>query len=116
MVNFGELQIRVHGHARNAGFYDGVDVTVESVSMKLALIHSEISEALEELRSRGVDGVDVTEIEDNGKPAGFQTELADAIIRILDLAEWLGLDLGDAVEMKHQYNLTRSYRHDGKKF
>lgn len=48
------------------------------------LIHSELSEALEELRKPGENDLYYAE---SGKPEGFYVEMADAIIRILD---WMG--------------------------
>lgn len=79
------------------------------IASKLALIHSEVSEALEALR----DGHIRTWIM-SGKPEGLEIELADTIIRILDLAEALGLDMGKAVATKMAYNTERAYRHGGK--
>jgi len=49
---------------------------------KLCLIHSEISEANDELEARQVR----TTFEASGKPVGFPTEIADVVIRALDLA------------------------------
>jgi len=49
------------------------------------------------------------------KPAGFGIELADAIIRIGDLAEWLDIDLQQMVHIKQNFNRTRPMRHGGKK-
>lgn len=79
----------------------------------LALIHSEVSEALEEWRS----GVDRTTIlyRENGKPEGFWIEMADVVIRVLDFAEAEGIDLETYIRIKHEYNKTRPYRHGGKK-
>lgn len=79
---------------------------------KLALIHSEISEALEEYRN----GKDYKEIyySDKGKPEGIPIELADAVIRIMDLCAHCGIDLEEAIALKHKYNLTRPYKHGGK--
>ena len=77
---------------------------------KLALIHSEISEALEDYR----DGLMETTVH-AGKPEGFSIELADAVIRIFDLCGHLGIDLGEAVELKSAYNEMRPHRHGGKK-
>lgn len=49
-----------------------------------------------------------------GKPEGMAAELADVIIRVLDMADELGLPVVEAVIQKHAYNQTRPYRHGGK--
>lgn len=110
------LVIRSHRLAVEKGWHvtNAAGVTVASgvpVAEKLALIHSEISEALEEYRSHGEFGNRL----DDGKPEGFVIELADAVIRIADLCGALGLNLASAVERKHKYNETRTYRHGNKK-
>jgi len=45
-----------------------------------------------------------------GHPAGA-VEIADAIIRLLDLAECMGYDIGSAVEDKVAFNNGRPFRH-----
>lgn len=79
----------------------------------ISLIHSETSEALEAFR----DGDDYTEIsyEDDGKPVGVASELADVIIRVLDMADEMNIPVIEAVIAKHRYNQTRPYRHGNKK-
>lgn len=67
----------------------------------LALIHSEVSEALEAFRV--------------GDGENFEEELADVIIRVLDCAGGLDLDMDSAVESKIEKNRRRGYRHGGKK-
>jgi NTP pyrophosphatase (non-canonical NTP hydrolase) len=48
------------------------------------------------------------------KPEGTLIELADAVIRIMDLCEKHKWDLEKAILMKHEYNKTRPMRHGGK--
>ncbi len=52
----------------------------------------------------------------NLKPEGAAVELADCMIRIMDYFKHKGWDLADTIELKHNYNKNRSYRHGGKKF
>lgn len=68
----------------------------------LALIHSEVSEALEAVRRQD-------------RP-NFQEELADVLIRVLDVAGGLGVDMGAVVRAKLERNKQRGYRHGGKAF
>jgi len=82
-----------------------------SVPELLCLIHSELSEALEEYRN----GKDTNEIYYvSGKPEGIPIELADAVIRIADLCGLHNIDLEEAIKIKATYNKTRSHRHGGK--
>lgn len=46
-----------------------------------------------------------------GKPAGFPIELADALIRLCDLAEDVGVSLSEACRIKEAYNRTREFMH-----
>jgi NTP pyrophosphatase (non-canonical NTP hydrolase) len=88
------------------------DHAPRSVAAELCLIHSEVSEALEEVRTRGAP-YDAVLIVD-GKPEGFAVELADVVIRCLCVAGQLGIDLEDVVAIKHAFNAQRPYRHGGK--
>lgn len=88
--------------------------TPVNVDQKLLLAVGELVEAQNELR----DGHAPTEIyfpEGSLKPEGFPIELADAVIRILQLAESLGIDIMKAMELKMDYNDTRPFKH-GKQF
>lgn len=70
------------------------------VAEKLALIHSEASEAMEGHRKGLMDD----KLPD--RPA-VEVELADLVIRVCDLAGALGLDLGGALAAKMAYNRNR---------
>jgi hypothetical protein len=77
-------------------------------SKRLQLIGDELSEAHEELRS----GHTWTEVYyDGDKPEGFSIELADAQIRIWDLAQTRKVDLASAVLEKMAFNETRPRKH-----
>lgn len=91
------LVAKAHENAVKHGFWE----PTLPFGTAIALIHSELSEALEEER--------------NGNPEGVAVELADAVIRIADLCGHLGIDLEEVIEIKMAYNEGRPYKH-GKKF
>lgn len=114
-----EWQTEIHSLATEKGWWDGctrdadgrVLLNVDAVLARISLIHSELSEAVEEARKSH----NYSEIYyDTSKPEGFAVELADAVIRILDLCGALGIDLEQVVDTKHSYNRTRPRRHGGK--
>lgn len=92
----------------------------------LALIHSEVSEALEAYRSPfppskayitdGQEDVWAWTRHD-GKPEGILSELADVVIRVFDLVGALGMSdrFVSVLIAKMRYNRTRPHRHGGKR-
>lgn len=80
---------------------------------KLMLMVSELAEAMECLRE-GHDPLHIWYREQDGKPEGFRMELADTVIRIMDVYGSLGADLEADVREKMMFNMGRPPMH-GKK-
>lgn len=90
-------------HEANAKWWTNIDTgepLKRNVGELLCLVHSEISEAMEGHRKG---------LSDDKLPHRpmIEVELADAIIRIFDIAAGLNLDLGGAYVEKMEYNRTR---------
>ena len=75
-----------------------------------------------DIRVEAYDGQEVIITPDNAaqygfvaKPYGIPVELADVIIRVMDICGHYGIDLESAMLAKHEYNESREHRHGGKK-
>lgn len=94
-------------------YHDLIDqATSRNDAELIMLVVTELAEAVEGLREGNPPSEKIGD-------AGFsqvEEELADAIIRIMDLAEARNWRVAEAVVAKSVYNSGRSHRHGGKKF
>ena len=91
-----QLSVLVMEQAQEKGFGTGPEDI--NVAEKVALIHSEVSEAFEAYRHQNMGGKD-----------GFAEEMGDAVQRILHLCGVLGIDLEAAILKKLEYNQDRTW-------
>lgn len=73
---------------------------------KIALMHSELSEALEAVRQGNPPSEKIPEF------SQLEEELADTIIRIGDFVGKYELRLGEAILAKLEYNAARPFKHN----
>jgi NTP pyrophosphatase (non-canonical NTP hydrolase) len=114
-----DAQRSAHAYATAIDLFSGADDLAAAhpsgrayvAATRMALLHSEVSEALQEIRSRSLDLDPAARRPDDA----LSLELADILIRTLDLAEYLGVDLGAALVTKAAETLG-GYRHGGVRF
>lgn len=105
-MNIAQLQAHCHERSRTAGWWNDLRTGAplierpHVVGEKLMLVVSEVSEAMEGHRKNLMD-------DKLPHRKMIEVELADAMIRILDLAGALGLDLAGAIDEKLIFNAHR---------
>lgn len=120
MIN--NLAKEVHENAIKKGFFQNE----RNIGEMLCLIHSEVSEALEADRENAyfkgdinqINALDDTSFKEEFEAKAkntFEDELADVLIRVMDLAAYKKIDLEQHLKAKMRYNKLRAHKH-GKKY
>ncbi len=107
VTGINSLQRAVHANSVKHGFWTGSQQ--QNPLAKLMLVTCELAEAVEAIRNG--TGDDPCDKEGLGHVSQLEEEFADAIIRILDLAQVFDLNIGIALLDKHEYNCGRSFKH-----
>ncbi len=106
-MNLNGYALEINHIAHEHGWWDHDRNFGEMV----ALMHSELSEALEAHREK-LPPLYTKE----GKPEGWAVELVDCMIRILDTLYASGIDIDTLMNLKIAYNNARPYKHGGKAY
>lgn len=103
---FNSQACQIHDIAVSKGWCE----KERNVGELIALMHSELSEALESQRHGDPPNDQIPAF------SGVEVEMADCIIRIMDAAVEKGWRVGEALVAKVAFNKTRPYRHGNKNF
>ena len=111
----------VHTLAVTKGWHDDEETEQQYITRAVANLHGEVSELWESLRKGTLhepcdkEAFTSSHLQDTRRLTCIEEELSDLIIRALDVAGRLHIDIEAAVMAKHWYNETRPYRHGGKR-
>ena len=110
MKTLNEIADAVYDNARQKGFHPVEQTRDQFIEAMCNNLHDEVSELHDAWRNGKIDEACPKEVE----LTNLEEELADVVIRALDDARHLGVDILKAVLLKHGYNKTRPFRHGNK--
>lgn len=114
--SLNSIVVEAHDNARDHGFYDDIDAAIgylgqhdqhalvaivkrDFVLGQLGKVASEVGEAVQAIQRHDINSSELEE------------ELADVIIRVADLAGYIEMNLGRAVQRKMAVNRSRPRKH-----
>ena len=99
------LEERIVANAKAKGFD-----SLQHEGIGIALMHSELSEALEAYRHGNPPSEHIP------SRSGVEEELADLVIRVMDHAAARGHNVVEAIMLKIEFNESRPQKHGGKRY
>lgn len=110
MKSVQQLQIECHDIAEQQGFHSLDPKSKQGFMMLMALVHTEVSEAVQYVKKNVVAAPTDSDLDSIGE------EFADTVIRLLDIAQMLGINMQSSIETKMEFNKARGYRYNWKSF
>ena len=114
--DWGRVQDTAEANCRAKKWHKGGEAINDG--LEIALMHSELSEALEAFRRGNPNNIKVAPVGGESEPvfSEAELELADVVIRLACYCSRKGFRMARAVIAKLRYNEGRPVRHGGKLF
>lgn len=107
MTTINEIADEVHASAKAKGFHPDTETERQFIANQCNNMHGEVQELWDAWRK----GEQENPCDKDIGLSCSEEELADIIIRALDVSRRLGIDIERAINVKHLYNTKRPYKH-----
>lgn len=115
MTTINSIANAVHQNAVDHGFHPEEQFIHTFIANQVCNIHAEVTEFWDGWRAgtndKPCDKAEKMILMGLAPLTSQEEELADIIIRVLDVSRRLGIDIQQAIEVKHKYNVTRPFKH-----